>query len=95
VISNSRLTVTIASPAFPPIPPYSRSKSSRSLFLLDPIAGFEPEGELRAKSEERAASARARARKGVRIPPGVPFRIKQLGVMLRDLPQVGFPSSER
>ena len=37
-------TVTISSPVFPLIPPYSVSESPNPLFLLNPVAGFEPEG---------------------------------------------------
>ena len=50
-------TVTISSPTrrlrllLPLIPPYSVSESPNPLFFLDPVAGFEPEGEARAISE--------------------------------------------
>ena len=37
-------TVTISSPVFRLIPPYSASESPNPLFLLDLGAGFEPEG---------------------------------------------------
>ena len=75
-------TVTISYLVFPLIPPSSVSEPSKSLFFLDLVSGFEPEGELRAMSEQRVrALARARgfellgrsaASPGV---PEIPFQI--------------------
>ena len=44
VLAIAALTVTISYPVFPRIPPHSVPESPKSLFFLDLVAGFEPEG---------------------------------------------------